>query len=186
MWPLGWPSGAAPVKFRPGSPEFGRGRVGRRSRAHYGSVWWVGRGRSGSGERARRRPGKVAAAAAVPRRGTTRGKEKRAGELWVGRRRVEETLGELAVGRKESSPRLLGWAPAAARSGGEHWCASRPGTGTPFKATCRPPSDQRTGGGCLGNTRARRTTGTDRWSVACAHGGSVLEAFPACKASGGA
>jgi hypothetical protein len=29
----GRPTGAAPVKFRPGSPEFGRGRVGRRSRA---------------------------------------------------------------------------------------------------------------------------------------------------------
>jgi hypothetical protein len=34
MWPLGRPAGAAPVKFRPGPPEFGRGRVGRRSRAH--------------------------------------------------------------------------------------------------------------------------------------------------------
>jgi hypothetical protein len=53
-----------------------------------------------------------------------------------------------------SSPRLFGWAPAdgavaAGRAGALHG----QGQWLPFKATCRPPSDRRTGGGRLGNTR---------------------------------
>jgi hypothetical protein len=57
------------AKFRRGSPGFGRGRVGRRSRAYWGSVWALGRGGGGAGEQVRRRPGTAAVADAVPASG---------------------------------------------------------------------------------------------------------------------
>jgi hypothetical protein len=47
-----------------------------------------------------------------------------------------------------------------------------------LKATCAPPSDQRTGGGRLGNERAGRR-GTDCRSVEGLHGSLGLEVFPA-------
>jgi hypothetical protein len=49
-------------------------------------------------EWARRRPGEVAAAATCSGEGRLGGEEERAGELWVGRRRVEEGATWLAVG----------------------------------------------------------------------------------------
>jgi hypothetical protein len=44
--------------------------------------------------------------------GRLEGKEKRAGELWVGRRRWRKVLLGLRSARNRSLPRLLGWAPA--------------------------------------------------------------------------
>jgi hypothetical protein len=68
-------------------------------------------------------------------------------------------------------------APAAARLGREEQRAPRPGTRAPFKATCKLPSDQWTGGEALERVRAGRRR-RDRRSMACSYGGSAFRGVP--------
>jgi predicted heme/steroid binding protein len=53
-----------------------------------------------------------------------------------------------------------------------------------YIAKGEPPSDQWMDGSALGTHMAGQR-GTNRWSLACSYGESVLEAFPAFEASGG-
>jgi hypothetical protein len=63
-------------------------------------VWALGRGGGGASEQVRRRPVNAAAAAAVPGELGALGPGRWAGELRLGRRKVEEALEEHAAGRK--------------------------------------------------------------------------------------
>jgi hypothetical protein len=91
------------------------------------------------------------------RRGAARG----SGEAsWRAVCRAEEgggSLGGLAAdlefGARRGCPRVpADGSVAAGRTG----VRRGQGPGAPFKVTCRPLSDQQTGGGCLGNARAQR------------------------------
>jgi hypothetical protein len=126
----------------------------------------------------------VAAAAVLGELGSL-GPGGRGGELRLGRRKVEETLEELAAGRKGKLAAAAGlgvggglaWAGASVRRG--------QGRRLPFKATSAPPRDRRTGGGRAWGRARPDDEGTDPWSFACAYEGSGCEAFPAFEASGG-
>jgi hypothetical protein len=97
---------------------------------------------------------------------------------------VEEGLLGSWLAGNWSSSRLPKGAGGRLGAAGRAGACRGQGQWLPFKATCGPPTVLRTDGGHLGNAHARRRR-TDRWSVACTHGGSVLEVFPTCKASEG-
>jgi hypothetical protein len=111
---------------------------------------------------------------------------KQAGELRVGRRKVEEALGELAVGRKrELTAAGLGGA------GGQLGCrwGGRVRRGERQRRLYKGRADLLAtiglAGDAPGDARAGRR-GRDRRSIACTYGGSVFKTFPVSKASGGA
>jgi hypothetical protein len=88
-------------------------------------VWALGRGGGGAGEQVRRRLVNAAAAAAVPGELGALGPGRRADELRLGRRKVEEALEEHAADRKGelTAAAGLGAAGGSVWAGGERTVA---------------------------------------------------------------
>jgi hypothetical protein len=89
------------------------------------------------------------------------------------------------IGGKVTFTEQPPWRPAAAWTSGGGSCVAARGRAPLLRRRTNPPSDRRTSGGRFG-ARAAGRRGADRWSFACAYGGSEFKAFPVSKASGGA
>jgi hypothetical protein len=98
---------------------------------------------------------------------------------------VKEVLLGSHLARNRSSPQPGAGMPAGCTvgRGGGGLRVGVQGSGA-YIAKGEPPSDQWMDGSALGTHMAGQR-GTNRWSLACSYGESVLEAFPAFEASGG-
>jgi hypothetical protein len=159
--------------------------MGVGSRVTRDSVWGVGQGGGGAGKRAhRRRPVPAAAARCLAKGGS--GRDCGRWGLAPGEARGWRSVAWCTrPAWKRKLAAAAWWRRRTARFGGEASVRRGQGRGSLFKATCAPPRDRRTGGGCAWGRARPDVGGTDRWSFACAYSGSVCEAFPASKVSRG-